>query len=169
MIAATILSIVLASPTCAGDQPVYSLEALAHLSWDELEQIYRQAEPGCRPDGFVRGRAIYRSSDFLAGPRSRVANFFWRGKHFSSADDMLINQWRGGRMIRAHVSSGQSWLDGRPAQILDYQNTSRVWSDVRDEMREVSPGVYVGAMFLRRCPQPRLKTLFILEAAPCPE
>jgi hypothetical protein len=81
---------------------------------------------------------------------------------------MLVNQWAGVRAIRASVCPGPSWLDGKPAIILDYSATSRVWSDVRDEMREVSPGLYLGAMYLRRCPEPRLKLYFVLQTCACP-
>ena len=116
----------------------------------------------------IAGTSSFSPCIFLAGPREGVANFVWQGKHF--CDATLINQWRGVRMIKAEVGPGDSWLDGRPAHILDYRHTSLLWSDVRDETREVSPGVYVGAMYQRRCPEPRLKLLFILEKAgpPCP-
>jgi hypothetical protein len=126
-----------------------------------LEQIYRAAEPGARPAGFYRGHVVLPPCSFLAGPRAKTSNFLWQGKHF--CDDTLINQWRGVRLIQAQVAPGESWLDGRPAHILDYQHTSILWRDVRDETREVSPGVYIGAMYLRRCPEPRLKLLFLLE------
>ena len=85
----------------------------------------------------------------------------------SAAPAALINQFRGLRFIRANVALGDSWLDGRPAHVLDYQKTSLIWNDVRDEAREVSPGVYLGAMYLRRCPEPRLKVMFVLETECC--
>jgi hypothetical protein len=148
------------------DEPfAYTLDDLARRPWCELEAIYRRAGPGSAPNGFLRGHVVYRPDDFLAGPREKFANFTWLGKHFS--DGALINQFRGLRFIRANVALGESWLDGRPAHVLDYQNTSHIWKDVRDEAREVSPGVYIGAMYLRRCPEPRLKVLFILEADCC--
>jgi hypothetical protein len=48
---------------------------------------------------------------------------------------------------------------------MDYGATSRVWADVRDEVREVAPGLYLGAMFRRRDPQPQFKMFFALQ---CP-
>lgn len=159
----TILS--LGSMTPADDAPVYTLDNLACRSWCELEAIYRAASPGNAPCGFFRGRTVYRKSEHLSGPREAITNFAWQGKHFT--DGALINQFRGLKLIRAEVGPGDSWLDGRPAHILDYRDTSVLWRDVRDEMREVSPGVYVGAMYLHRCPEPRLKVLFILERDSC--
>jgi hypothetical protein len=160
------LIVVLSSlPATAQEGPVYTLDSLARLPWCELERIYRDAEPGTRPEGFHRGKVVHPSCEFLSGPRAGVSNFLWQGKHF--CDATLINQWRGMRLIKAEVAPGESWLDGRPAHILDYQHSSKLWADVRDETREVSPGVYIGAMYLRRCPQPRLKVLFLLEKSPC--
>jgi len=151
----------------ADERPVYTLNDLSNRSWCELEGIYRSAVPGAAPCGFYRGHVVFRPHDFLAGPRSAITNYSWQGKHFEN--NTLINQFRGVRMIRANVAPGESWLDGRPAHILDYQKTSLLWFDVRDETREVSPGVYVGAMYLRRFHEPKLKVLFILEAEPCGE
>lgn len=149
---------------------VRSLDQLAGLSWGELEALYRSATPGNVPEGFARGRVVYPPGTPLSGVKAWSAGLLWQGKHFNSSEGMLINQWLGLRAIRARVSPGPSWLDGQPALILDYAETSWWWADVRDEMREVSPGLYVGAMYLRRCPEPQLKLLFLLEAkAPhCP-
>lgn len=149
----------------AEELPACTAKSLSCRSWCELEEIYRLAKPGAAPCGFYRGHVVYRPDDFLSGPRSNFVNFAWQGKHFG--DGALVNQFRGVRMIRAEVAPGASWLDGGPAHILDYQHASFLWRDVRDEVREAAPGVYVGAMFLRRCPDPRLKVFFILEADPC--
>jgi hypothetical protein len=146
--------------------PACSLEQLAACPWPELERLYRQAAPGAIPNGFARGRVVYPACEPFGGAKAQAASLVWRGKHFCTTDGTLINQWLGVRAIRARVGYGPSWLDGRPAIILDYACTSRRWADVRDEMREVGPGVYLGAMYLRRCPEPRLKLFFILEAEP---
>src|SRR4051812_47350087 len=52
----------------------HSLEQLAHLSWPELEQLYRQAGVEAVPQGYVRGRAIYCSDQKLSGARSAVTH-----------------------------------------------------------------------------------------------
>lgn len=141
-----------------------TFQRLTCMSWAELETIYRSAKPGDVPVGFVRGRTLYHPCAALAHVRTNIANRLWKGKHFYPEDATLINQWPGFRAIRADISMGTSWLDGQPAHILDYADKSFVWRDVRDEMRQVGPGLYVGAMYLRDCPAPRLKTLFVLEA-----
>jgi hypothetical protein len=143
-----------------------SLDALAALPWPELEHLYRQATPGAVPDGFARGRVVYPPWERHGGAKARAAGLFWRGKHFCAADGTLVNQWLAVRAIRARVGYGASWLDGRPAIVLDYCGTSHRWADVRDEMREVGPGLYLGAMYLRGCPEPRLKLFFVLQVEP---
>jgi hypothetical protein len=138
-------------------------ENLVRMNWCELEQIYRQAKPGSVPVGFARGQVVYSPCELLAASKGRLASLVWHGKIFG-CDGTLINQWTGLRAIRAKVELGPSWLDGEQAIILDYCGMSRVWHDVRDEMREVAPGLYVGAMYRRRCPCPELKVFFVLQA-----
>jgi hypothetical protein len=147
--------------------PVCSLDDLARLSWCELEALYRSAGPAPVPDGFVRGRAFYPPDEAMAGAKAKVVGALWRGKDFRPAEGVMVNQWRGLKAIRARVCYGPSWLDGGPSLVLDYQDTSRVWSEVRDEVREVAPGLYLGIMYRRRCPHPQLKCFFALQAC-CP-
>jgi hypothetical protein len=135
------------------------------MSWEELERLYRQSEPGTLPVGYARGRAIYCPEASLSATRSTLTRLLWHGKHFCAADGTLVNQWCGFKAIRAAVSYGPSWLDGGPSIIMDYGGMSRVWADVRDEVREVAPGLYLGVMFLRREPQAKLKMFFALD---CP-
>jgi hypothetical protein len=148
---------------CSGSEP-YCPADLTRMSWTDLECVYRKAEPGRVPNGFARGHVAYCPDAFLSRTKSAAGQLLWQGKHFDAEVGTLINQWRGLQAIRGTVYHGTSWLDGKPAIILDYSETSRVWSDVRDEMREVSPGVFLGAMFLRRCPEPRLKLYFVLQS-----
>jgi hypothetical protein len=147
--------------------PPLCLDQLASMSWPELEQLYRQAEAGTIPEGYTRGRAIYCPDDKLSGVRSRVSRTLWHGKIFCGEEGTLINRWCGFQAIKARVYCGPSWLDGRPSIIMDYSETSRVWADVRDEVREVAPGLYLGLMYRRKPCGPQFKLFFALEACPC--
>jgi hypothetical protein len=140
-----------------------SLERLACMSWPELEALYRQAKPGVLPTGYARGRAVYSGDTKFIGPRSTMTRCLWHGKHVSATDCTLINQWLGIKAVKARVSHGTSWLDGQPSIIMDYRDTSWIWRDVRDEVREVAPGLYVGLMFRCRCQEPKLSMYFVLE------
>jgi hypothetical protein len=147
--------------------PSLCLEQLACMTWCDLEQLYRQASAGTIPAGYTRGRAIYCPGAALTPARAKISQVMWHGKHFCCADCTLINQWCFGRAVRARVSYGDSWLDGKPSIVMDYRGTSHVvWSDVRDEIREVAPGLYVGLMYQARSCPPRMKMFFALELTP---
>jgi hypothetical protein len=137
------------------------------MNWADLESLYRQAQPGAIPEDYARGRAIYDPGSLLGGTRSKVTHLLWHGKDFCPADSTLINQWCGFRAIRARVCYGTSWLDGNASIIMDYCGTSRVWADVRDEVREVAPGLYLGAMYRRGTPCPKFVMFFALEVQQC--
>jgi hypothetical protein len=139
-----------------------SLEELSHLSYPALEQLYRAAPPGCIPNGYTCGRAIYCPDKRLSAVRSKVTHLLWHGKDFR-CDGTLINQWSGVKAIRARVCYSDSWLDGGPSIIMDYSGTSLVWRDVRDELRQVAPGLYLGVMYRRREAGPKFITYFALE------
>lgn len=149
----------------------YTLDCLANMSWCELEQIYRQARPGQLPHGFLTGKAIFDPCRRCAKISTRVSRVIWKGKHFNACECSVINQWAGCRMIRGNVYYDMSWLDGQPSIILDYRDTSRLWRHVRDEMREIAPGLYVGLMYQEQhhgCP--RVRTFFAIQMQPycCP-
>lgn len=147
----------LPTPTC--------LEDLAKLSWAELEQLYRAAEPGNVPTGYYRGLGLFCRSAPFGKLRYDIAKTVWKGKHFSDCGDRLVNQFAGFRGIQAKVYPGVSWLDGRPCTVMDYQQTSFVWRTMYDEVREISPGLYLGISYQRRCPCPKFDTFFALQVS----
>jgi hypothetical protein len=148
--------------------PALSLEQLACMNWCELEQLYRQARPGAIPAGYLHGRAIYCPGAFLTPARDKMTQALWHGKHFCPDDGTLVNQWcLGTRAVRARVCYGDSWLDGQPSIVMEYRGMAHVWKDVRDEIREVAPGVYLGLMYRCKAGQPRMKMFFALELSPC--
>ena len=52
--------------------------------------------------------------------------------------------------IVAKVYQSPSWLDGKECTVLDYSETSLIAHRVRDEIREVAPGLYLGVVFWGR-------------------
>jgi len=147
--------------------PMLSLECLAQMSWPQLESLYRSAKPGRIPEGTTRGRAVYCPCSPRAGMKSRLSQAVWHGKIFCGETGMLVNQWCGFKAVHARVCYGSSWLDGGCSIIMDYEGESRlVWAHVRDEIREVAPGLYLGLMFRRTPCQPQMNLFFVLEACP---
>lgn len=164
---------VLASPQAAGYMgggsgqamigPQLTLNQLVRMSRPELDALYQQGTPAPIFDGRVRGRALYPDGP-LAVPRSRAARLVWQGKIFQGSQGMAVNKFFGVRAVKARVYQAESWRDGNPALILDYSETSLIYRPYRDEIREVAPGLYLGLMYARTQPQPKLKMYFALEA-----
>ena len=148
--------------------PVCSIEQLARLSPCELDCLYRQATADAIPLGFLRGIARPPAGKPASRLRQGIINGVWLGKEFR-ADQTLINHWCGLKAIKANVYIGSSWVDGQPAIVMDYRGSSLVWANIRDEMRPVAPGVYLGFMFRQRhCREPKFRMHFMLEPlGPC--
>jgi hypothetical protein len=99
-----------------------------------------------------RGQALIASGTFAARPMVAFVRLLaWQGKEFDSRGRTLRNLISpfGVRAIKADVYIDASRLDGRPCIVLDYSKTSRVAGWIRDEIREVEPGLYVGLVYVR--------------------
>jgi hypothetical protein len=51
------------------------------------------------------------------------------------------------RAIKARIYKAMSWVDNKECIVLDYSETSLLARAVRDEIGEVSPGLYLGVVF----------------------
>lgn len=124
---------------------------LLSMSRAQLDELYRHSPAGAIPDGAGRGVAIV-----LPGtPFGRLAARFiralvWQGKVFDRERGELRNSITGLHVlaVKARVYLGVSLLDGSESIILDYSRTSLLARWVRDEIREVSPGVYLGLAYV---------------------
>jgi len=130
-------------------------EEFLKLSSEQLDDIFRNAPPGAIPIGKGNGTAIILPGTVIAEPIAKFAHFFeWKGKTFEPdpVDPQratLKNRilLLGTKAIVAEVYRGESWLDGKECIVLDYSHTSIVAQWIRDEIREVSPGLYLGVVY----------------------
>jgi hypothetical protein len=137
---------------------------LVRMDRCQLLDLYQRAEPGPVPCGYAPGRNIPNPGHRSTAMRSALARMtVWQGKYFEP-DGFMVNRMFGVKTNKAQIYYGESWLDGKPSLILDYEETSRMWSQYRDELREVSPGIYLGIMYQRKCPEPKIKTFFAIDA-----
>jgi hypothetical protein len=135
--------------------PALTPECLVHMGKDELEALYRKAPAAPVLDGYFAGRST---------KLPHATGLVWKGKQFCAADMTIVNHWcLGLTAIKANVYPGESWLDGKPALIMDYRGSSKVWHNVRDELREVCPGLYLGIMYREQKCGPKLVQFFVLE------
>jgi hypothetical protein len=149
----------------------YSGEQLLHMTECELVQVYKCGVPGMPPCGYTPGTIIFQPGSAIAEPVSRIMGATaWQGKYIPG-DGTMVNKMFGLPAIKAAVTSGESFIDGRPSVIFDYHDTSLVWRNYRDEVREVSPGVYLGCMHWVGWCGPKVATWFALDTvhgqSPC--
>jgi hypothetical protein len=123
---------------------------LLKMSQAELDALFTAAEPGPIPDGAADGTAIIApGTAFSADIASAINLFAWQGKVFDAQAGLLKNRILafGLNAIIAKVYTGDSWLDGKPCIVLDYSQTSVVAHWIRDEIRLIGPGLYLGKVY----------------------
>ena len=141
----------------------YSGEQLLRMSECELVHVYKCGVPGMPPCGYTPGTIIFHPGSPFTVPVSRIMGMTaWQGKYIPG-DGTMVNRMFGLPAIKAAVTSGESFIDGRPSVVFDYQDTSFVWRNYRDEVREVSPGVYLGVMHRLGWHGPKVATWFALD------
>lgn len=120
----------------------------------ELDEIYRNAESGEIPAGETHGTAILAGSLFSKIVAAGARLFAWQGKIFDlfSSDrqsGILVNKITPFSLtfIVAKVYRDKSWLDGKETIVIDYSKTSFIAQVIRDEIREIEPGVYLGKVW----------------------
>jgi len=131
-----------------------TVKAWLTKSREELDEIYRKAKPGEIPTGDTRGTAILAGSLFSKIVAGFARLFAWQGKVFDifasdGQSGVLVNKIfpLGLTFIVAKVYRDKSWLDGKDTILIDYSKTSFFAKVIRDEIREIEPGVYLGKVW----------------------
>lgn len=125
------------------------------MSRERLDELYQQAEAGRIPHGDTRGTPIVTGSPFSRAYARFARLFAWQGKVF----DMFAEDGSAGVLVNkitpfslsfvvAKVYRAPSWMDGKETIVIDYASTSFFFRAVRDEIREIEPGVYLGKVWL---------------------
>jgi len=125
--------------------------ALLGMRKRDLDAIFGAAPPGGVPLGVLDGTALLVPGRTLGRLLSKVVRaLFWRGKVVEPTGHALRNRIGplGLRAIAAAVYPGESRVDGQPCTVLDYSVTSVVAGGVRDEIRLIAPGLYLGVVWL---------------------
>ena len=128
-----------------------TLNDLTNMTQTELDNLFRRGPMGDIPDGDASGSVIAGAGTEVEGPILWLARWLaWQGKVFHRSRGYLHNKVGpfGWHLITARVYIAPSWFDQQPAIILDYSKTSLVARSVRDEIREVSPGTFLGIVFI---------------------
>lgn len=141
---------------------VFGLDDLAAMTCDQLETLYRD---GGLPSDFAtisgkpKGRMLaIRHTDQtpvfdVVRLLASLGVFPWDGKTFKATGKLQGEGINRVKLLmpmidlfRFETRIENSKLDGQPTVILDYEQPGNPWfvAKIHDEIREVSPGVYLG-------------------------
>jgi len=127
-----------------------AVEQLLKMTKQELDDLFKAHPAGPIPDGPAKGTAIVAPGTVFSHEIAEFVSFFvWEGKTFDSAHGVLTNRLLhfGLNAIVAEVYKDKSLLDGQECIVLDYSKTSTVAGWIRDEIRQVQPGLYLGKVY----------------------
>jgi hypothetical protein len=119
------------------------------MSQQELDALFSRSPAGPTPSGVADGVAIVAPGTPIAPGLVRLLHLAWQGKVFYPEQADLLNRVGpfGLLIARARVYREDSWIDDKPAIVLDYSVSSLPFRAVRDEIREVAPGLYLGVVY----------------------
>ncbi|MEG9438846.1 hypothetical protein JAO29_22140 [Edaphobacter sp. HDX4] len=128
----------------------YSVAQLLTMKADELDDLFRKSPPGEIPNGEANGTAIISAGTSASSDIAHVVNIFaWQGKTFDAPHGTLTNRITalGVNAIVAQVYKAASLFDGNECIVLDYSKTSLLAKHIRDEIRAIGPGLYLGLVY----------------------
>ena len=129
---------------------ITSTSQLLVMSSEQLDALFHKSPAGDIPNGEGDGTAIIKPGSSVSDDFARfVHKFTWKGKVFDATKGELRNKILplGHTAIAAKVYKDKSWFDQKECIVLDYSKTSFVARAVRDEIREVAPGIYLGIVY----------------------
>lgn len=140
-------------------------DELRSMSRRELDELFRSSPAGVVPRGPSRGTALILPGTVLDPLlRGLVRLLVWKGKKFRTDPDGSASLKNfisplSLELFRAEVYPDESWFSEGPAVILDYSDSSILVRMIRDEIRQVGDGLYLGQVFLWK----KRVILFMLE------
>ena len=123
---------------------------LLKMSQQELDAMFSAHDAGPIPDGEAKGTAIIAPGTSSSEKIAEFINIFgWQGKVFDAKAGLLRNHILaiGLKAIIARVYKAPSLLDGKECIVLDYSETSLLASHIRDEIRQIETGFYLGKVY----------------------
>jgi hypothetical protein len=131
----------------------YDVPQLLAMTQTQLDDLFRKSPPGDIPNGAAKGTAIIAPGTQYTEDIAEIINHFgWQGKVFDAQKGVLKNRilMFGFEAILARVYKDKSWLDGQQCIVLDYSETSVLAHYVRDEIRLIGPGFYLGKVYWKK-------------------
>jgi hypothetical protein len=123
---------------------------LLRMTRTQLDGLFRNGTSGRIPDGPAEGTALLApGTDWNATIARVIEAVAWRGKTFDAARRIVVNRVSPFDLgdVVALVYEDASRFDGGPCLVLDYSKTSIVARFIRDEIRLIAPGLYLGKAY----------------------
>jgi hypothetical protein len=156
-------------------------DGLHCLSECELHDLFRRATIHQMPCGFFPGKVIYFTNTPANKLIKRLSDNHWFGKIFEE-DGAFTNQFKHVVALHSCLKVEGSFQDGQPCYVCEYPRLTPMFGPMRDEYREVAPGIFLGAMYrhspkckflgynvLRACDSACEKVVVQKEAIPAPK
>jgi hypothetical protein len=128
----------------------YDVPQLLKMTQAQLDELFTNSSAGEIPDGQADGTAIVAPGTRFSEDVANFINLFaWQGKVFDAKKGVLKNRILpfGLNAIIAKVYKTPSWLDNKECIVLDYSETSLIAQWIRDEIRQIGPGLYLGKVY----------------------
>ena len=128
----------------------YDVPQLLSMKQADLDALFAASPSGPIPQGEANGTAIIApDTPFSPEIASFIQYFAWQGKVFDPATGTLKNRIGpfGLNAIIARVYKDASWFDQKECIVLDYSETSVVAHWIRDEIRLIGEGLYLGLVY----------------------
>ena len=128
----------------------YDVPTLLAMTQTQLDDLFKASPPGDIPNGEAKGTAIVApGTKYSESIAQIIKHFGWQGKVFDAQKGLLKNRVTafGIEAIVARVYKGPSWLDAKECIVLDYSDTSLLAHWIRDEIRLIGPGFYLGKVY----------------------
>ena len=127
--------------------------SLVEETIEGLGELFGAGTAGAIPDGRGKGTVLLGTGGRVARAAAALCYALaWRGKVVNARAARLKNIVTplGVQAIEAAVYKQDSWYDGKTCIVLDYSKTSFAARKIRDEIREIAPGVFLGLVFWGR-------------------
>jgi hypothetical protein len=132
-----------------------TISELKKMSQDDLDELFSRKPAGPIPNGEAKGTALILPGTTVTNIIADIVRIkIWKGKVFerdSKNPDRGVLKNKilllGRKAIEANVYKDKSWFDGKECIVLDYSQTSLIAKKIRDEIREMEPGFYLGIVY----------------------
>jgi hypothetical protein len=133
-----------------GNLMAYTADQLLQMTEKQLDDLFSSSPAGDIPNGEAHGTAIIAAGKKFSPQIAALINIFtWQGKNFDAAHGTLTNRILafGLNAIVAQIYKSESWFDGKECIVLDYSKTSLLAKHIRDEIRQIGTGTYLGIVY----------------------